>query len=791
MCRTSRTIVLFVVAMCFIGAPCARAGDDEGAASVLRYLLKRAARPDARPHPVADSSTEPGKPHRPIVQDAFGKLECPPREPMKAAITHVRDDGDLVIEEVIYHWAGSTYAAGHVVRLRQPKQAGTRMPALIVCPGDLAHYTWLGYRDFVDGMARAGLAVLFIEDPRIGKRHAADAGLYAVAAASGMPMRAIQTFDALRGLDYLLTRSDVDPGRIGIIGFAAGAEHAWLAHSLDTRIQMDTQVAGMPAAPPGPLPQIASGIVRHLTSLPASSAPPLPCGKPGKSDFKVMNYLRGRIAEQAAARAQGLQSQAQWESFRQELARWLEGACGLKTMQPGPAKVIAKSNDEGLAVETINLAIDAGLNCPAVLVHRLAAGSEKGPGVILSHDARLAAGAPEVQGVARQLAAQGYWVLAPDHVSVHPKSRRNLKVADVPGFFAAADRAGLPPLALRVAENLAAFRYLAGRAEVDPARIVIGGGGIGAIDACLSAVLENRIAGMAAVNVTTMRDWAEKVAPEETTFVHTLPYLPGMLAKADLDDCFATIAPRPLVLARLKEGWPKSGFDQVAATAATAYRLAGAQGALMALGLRDPIDERTARLPEGVARQTAAVARAIMPAPPVPGVVGTGEGLRNRDVIDSASGIVWLFSTVGGEEQEFCDGGYRLDTWSFFNDNGPAQRGWAITPLILKKEGNGYKLTGIGKTRTNTGAGLQAFPFEVAQGSDQVGAGHFFGFYTGDPAGKPNAGVAEYNDDYQDRMIILTLDGGMDHQKLTIGQSYRENSRWPRAYSIQAVSKRK
>jgi hypothetical protein len=320
---------------------------------------------------------------------------------------------------------------------------------------------------------------------------------------------------------------------------------------------------------------------------------------------------------------------------------------------------------------------------------------------------------------------------------------------------------------------------------------VIGGSGVGAIDACLSAVLEPRIAGVAAVNVTTLRDWAEKVAPEETTFVHTLPYLPGMLAKADLDFCFAAIAPRPLVIARLKEGWPKSGFDQVAATAATAYRLAGAEKALMAVGLRDSFDERTAGLPEGIARQTAAVVRAILPTPPVPGVVGTREGMRSRDVIDSATGIVWLLSTAGGEEQEFCDGGYRLDTWSFFNDNGAAQRGSSITPLIFKKEGNAYKLTGIGKTRVNTGVGLQSFPFEAVQGSDQVGASHFFGFYTGDPAGKPNAGVAEYNDDYHDRMIILTLDGGLGDQKLTVGQSYRENSRWPRAYSIQAVSKRK
>jgi hypothetical protein len=71
----------------------------------------------------------------------------------------------------------------------------------VICPGELAHYTWLGYRELTERSARAGLVVLFIEDPRIGKRNAADAGLYAAAAAAGTPMIGVQAFDALRALD--------------------------------------------------------------------------------------------------------------------------------------------------------------------------------------------------------------------------------------------------------------------------------------------------------------------------------------------------------------------------------------------------------------------------------------------------------------------------------------------------------------------------------------------------------------------------------------------------------------
>jgi len=459
-------------------------------------------------------------------------------------------------------------------------------------------------------------------------------------------------------------------------------------------------------------------------------------------------------------------------------------------MHPGPAKTVTRAVENGIAVTTLRLAPDDGLSLPALLFHQAASGG-KHVAVVLSHDSSQAAAAPEVHHTVARLVAQGYWVLVPEHLSIHPKSLQKLELADVARLFAAFDRAGRSPLALRVVENLAAFRYLAQRPEIEPAQIVIGGRGIGAIDACLAAAIEPRIAGAAAVNVTTFRDWAHTAAPEEISFLHVMPYLPEMLGATDLDYCIAAMAPRPLVLARLKGGWSKSGFDQVVATAQAAYRLSRHENALTTLGLRDPIDERIARSPQGVPKQVLAVAQAILPAPPVPGIVGAREDVRNRDTVDSASGLVWVLGPVGGEDQEFCDGGYRLDTWSFFNDNGASERGRAITPLAFKKEGEVYKLTGIGKTRTNAGTGLQTFPFDRVQGSDQVGAGYFFGFYTGDLAGKPNAGVVEYSDDPQHQMIIVTLDGAMGDQRLLVGQTYREQSHWPRAYSVQAVSKRK
>jgi dienelactone hydrolase len=451
----------------------------------------------------------------------------------------------------------------------------------------------------------------------------------------------------------------------------------------------------------------------------------------------------------------------------------------------------AAAKQDRAIVDVIRLAVCEGRRCPARLVRPSDSPGAKRAAVVLSHDSRQCAAWSDIADAAERLAKQGLWVLVVEHASPHAKSLQPLQTGDFASYYGVADMANRPPLALRVMEDLAAFRFLAGRSEVDGERIVLAGQGIGGIDACLAAAIEPRVAGVVSLDATTFRNWAETKAPEQVDYMQIFPYLPGMLTKADLDEFYAALAPRPLVLAKLKDGWPKAGFEQVAATAKAAYGLEGKGDALVVVSPREDLKQREDRMPEGVQKLLVGVARTMLPAPPTPGMIGARELLKPRLVPDSASGLICLVSVLGGVEQEFVDGGYRLKTWSFVNDNGPAQKGLFVTPMIFKKEGNAYKLTGIGKARANSGEGLQEFPFDLVAGGDAVGAGYFFGFYNGDPAAKANAGVVEFDEEPKDRITILTADGQMDGQKMAVGSVYREHSNYPRAYSIQAVSARK
>ena len=863
-------IIAWIAAVPGLGAD---GKDEPKPAAALAGLYARMGTAAIRPAPADLAQWEARR--REGLAKVAAWLGLPQREPMRAAVTYQKPSDELAIEELIYLWAERAYVSAHLIRSRQ---ATGRRPAIVVSPDWLGHYTRPSCREWLLQLAGRGYVVLAIDDPRIGKRVAPDAGLYALASAAGTPVMGIQVFDALRGLDYLATRADVDPGRIGLMGFGQGVQAAWLAAALEPRFRFVAAIDGAttlgvlaeaaatkhaalpdPSAYPGgmwpsadwdqiaatsaPRPalllgspgdpcrpkkaydqvartmqhvyglsqsesrlrclwseqagndaqriaQLTKWLESQLESLPASDPRPAPCGKPENPDFSMLRYLQRRIARQAATWPATMASDAAWREYRGGLVKWLGDSIKLDAEPSGQPRLVKATQGDGIRVEIRELPVAAGLHCPAIVAYPVRSEQSSAAAVVLSHDGHQCAATPEIEQAVKRLAAQGFWVIVPEHASPNPASLQAVEGPDLTSLYGLGESSGLPSLALRVAEDLAAVRYLARQPGLAPGGLLIAGQGLGGIDACLAALLDARVAGVVSIGATTLCDWGTAVAPEQQSYGPILPHLPGLLGRTDFDYCYAALAPKPLVMIRPKDGWPKAGFQQVAATASSGYRLADGQASLAALSSREMTEERQKSAPPPLQRLMA-VARCLLPPPPVPGIVGPAEGLRSRATVDSAPGPIWVVRQLAGEEQEFVAGGYRLTSWSFFNDNGPAERGRSITPLIFKREGQTYKLTGIGKPRSNAGSGRQTFPFEPVEGSAAVGPDHLFGFYTGSPPNTPNAGVVEYDDSPQDLLTILTLDGPMENQPVRLGAAYREQSSWPRAYSIQAVSERK
>ena len=179
--------------------------------------------------------------------------------------------------------------------------------------------------------------------------------------------------------------------------------------------------------------------------------------------------------------------------------------------------------------------------------------------MVLSHDSTQCTSEEPLKDFARVLAEDGYLVAIPEHATANRASRR--AITNISSLYGASDTVGLPPMAMRVWDDLATIACLSSRKDVG--RIAIVGLGVGGVDAAITAAVDDRIAAVGAVGAVTVRDWAEKVAPKLNGFDRILPYLPHIMATTDLQYIYSAAAPRPLLLvdAMDRPSWPAAAYD--------------------------------------------------------------------------------------------------------------------------------------------------------------------------------------------------------------------------------------
>lgn len=842
--------------------------------AVLEYLGQRASRLAAELPPIPED-TKAWEARRQQVRDELARiLGLPERTAMRAGVLESAETDGLVFQDVQYLWHERAYVSATVVRR---KGAAGRLPAIVMPPGWLGQLKYEYNRTFALHMARKGYLIIYVDDPHVGRRQAGNAGLYGLASAAGTQVMGIQVFDALRALDYLLTRDDVDPARIGIAGLCQGSEQTWLAAALEDRFKVVSPVCGtttyedwarMPffnnrcLSDPSPyvervllhtdwheinaciaprpvliasnsgddwwpvpgfnkvvntlnaryaaygapekfeaifdlrshsmtpfIPEVDPWFEKYLKPLPTSDARPLPCGEPVDVDFNMIRYFQRRIVRQTDTFPSEFASANAWSDYRQRIVGWLAEACDLDGLKKDAPIVRERKTQEGFTTEMIDLPQDDGFNCPAMLYYCGRQADAARPAVVISHDGQGCMMEPSLVAAACELAEKGLVVMVPDHASLHPASGRSAESRGLVSLYGAADTVGLPPLAMRVWDNLSCVEHLCRRSDVNRREIMIAGQGVGGVDAMLAASLDDRITGVSALGAVTVQDWGEHVAPKRGPFHHVMPYLPGITTQTDLQFFYASVAPRPLVL--VKCGKPAScldsAFDRISVTCRSVFGLLESDASFIPVPPPDATGRLADRMePTSQEKHLVTIAQALLPPMPVLGEAGTKQGLRSRTTIDTTGGIVWVLTNVNGYDQELARRAGRLQTWSFFNDNGTAQRGRKITPLLFKKESDGFRLIGIGTTRTNSGNGLQTFDFAVIAGRDNVGAGHYFGWHTGQPGGEHNTGVTEFDNNTEDEATILTLDGETGSQLVRVNTVYKVKVTVPRSYSIWA-----
>ena len=190
------------------------------------------------------------------------------RLPARPAVPDVRilfrqDKGDYILEKFQFDNGAGSIVPGYAFL---PKDSATRHPAILYCHWHAGEYD-LGKEELLQArhtpeepgpaFARRGYVVVGVDAPNFGERNGtgpdgtAERDMPSEETTAKFDLWVGRTFwgmmlrDDLMALDYLASRREVDPGRIGVTGMSMGSTRTWWLMALDERLRTGVAIACM------------------------------------------------------------------------------------------------------------------------------------------------------------------------------------------------------------------------------------------------------------------------------------------------------------------------------------------------------------------------------------------------------------------------------------------------------------------------------------------------------------------------------------------------------------------
>lgn len=185
--------------------------------------------------------------------DMLGLDPLPERTDLHATITGRIDHPEFTVENLHYQSRPGLYVTGN---LYVPKNLNKPAPAILyVCGhakvakdgvsyGGKAHYQHHGA-----WFARNGYVCFVIDTLQLGEIEGIHHGTYRENRwwwlSRGYCPAGVEAWNCIRALDYLQSRSEVDPQKLGVTGRSGGGAYSWWISAIDERIQAAVPVAGI------------------------------------------------------------------------------------------------------------------------------------------------------------------------------------------------------------------------------------------------------------------------------------------------------------------------------------------------------------------------------------------------------------------------------------------------------------------------------------------------------------------------------------------------------------------
>ncbi len=174
----------------------------------------------------------------------------PEKTPLNAKILRTVDKGSYKIEHIVFESRPGFFVTSSL--FMQKKRKG-KSPVVIYCSGHSAEgYRSSAYMHIIVNLVNKGFIVFAFDpvgqgerleyfDPATGKSIVGGATKEhsypgAQAFITGDSQAGYMTWDGIRAVDYLLTRKEVDPARIGITGRSGGGTQSAYISAVDERI---------------------------------------------------------------------------------------------------------------------------------------------------------------------------------------------------------------------------------------------------------------------------------------------------------------------------------------------------------------------------------------------------------------------------------------------------------------------------------------------------------------------------------------------------------------------------
>ncbi len=187
------------------------------------------------------------------LAEMLGLKPFPEKTDLQPLITATHERDGVTVENIVFQSRPGLYVTANLYR---PTDVQQPLPAIIYLCGHgevkrngVSYGNKVHYQHHGAWLAKNGYVCLTIDTVQLGEIEGIHHGTYKLDMwwwlNRGYTPAGVEAWNAIRGVDYLLTRKEVDGTRIGVSGRSGGGAYSWWLAALDERVTCAVPVAGI------------------------------------------------------------------------------------------------------------------------------------------------------------------------------------------------------------------------------------------------------------------------------------------------------------------------------------------------------------------------------------------------------------------------------------------------------------------------------------------------------------------------------------------------------------------